>query len=62
MKISKGKRQDDKLISLQALSIKKTSLGGYERCTAKLILHSGIVIFALGDKSEAELFNFITHN
>jgi len=69
MKISKRTRQNNKVISLQALNIKTTSPGGCERCTcpfirraAKLFLHSGIVIFALGDKSEAELFNFINHN
>ena len=44
------------------LSIKKTSLGGYERRTAKLTLDTGCVTFTLGDNSEAELFNFITGN
>ena len=50
MKISKRIRQNDKVF-LQALSIKTTSPGGFERRTAKLCLHSGIVIFVLGDKS-----------
>ena len=44
------------------LNIKRISLGGYERRTAKLNLHTGSVIFTLGDKSEAELFNFINGN
>ena len=48
------------IMEKEKLSIKKTSLGGYERRTAKLCLHSGIVTFTLGDRSEAELFNFIT--
>jgi len=50
------------VIKQKKLSIKKTSLGGYERRTAKLILHSGRVTFTIGDKSEAEFFNFITGN
>jgi len=51
-----------KILEQKKLSIKRTSLGGFERRTAKLILHSGVVTFTLGDKSEAELFNFITDN
>jgi len=50
------------MIEQKKLSIKKTSLGGYERRAAKLTLHSGIVTFTLGDKSEEELFNFICGN
>jgi len=50
------------ILERKKLSIKKTSLGGFERRTAKLCLYSGIVTFTLGDKSEAELFNFITGN
>lgn len=50
------------IMEKKKLSIKKTSLGGYERRTAKLILHSGIVIFTLGDNNEAELFNFNSDN
>lgn len=46
------------IIEQKKLSIKKTSLGGYERRTANLCLHSGIVAFTLGDKSEMKLFNF----
>ena len=44
------------------LSIKKTSLGGYERRTAKLTLDTGCVTFTLGDNSEAELYHFISGN
>jgi len=44
------------------LSIKATSLGGFERRTAKLTLDTGCVTFTLGDKSEAELYHFITGN
>ena len=51
-----------KIIEKKKLRIKKTSLDRYEKRTAKLTLHSGIVTFTLGDKSEAELFNFITGN
>jgi len=50
------------ILERKNLSIKTTSLGGYERRTAKLILHLEIVTFTLGDKSEAELYNFITDN
>ncbi|MEA3447570.1 MAG: chemotaxis protein CheD [Bacteroidota bacterium] len=50
------------IMERKKLSIKRTSLGGYERRTANLYLHSGIVTFTFGDKSEAELFNFITGN
>jgi len=50
------------MMERKKLSIKRTSLGGYERRTAKLCLRSGRVTFTLGDKSEAELFNFITDN
>ena len=50
------------ILDRKKLSIKATSLGGYERRTAKLTLDSGCVAFTLGDKSEAELFNFITGN
>jgi len=50
------------ILERKKLNIKKTSLGGYERRTAKLILHSGIVAFTLGDNREAGLFNFITGN
>jgi len=46
----------------EKLSIKKTSLSGYERRTSKLNLYSGSVTFTLGDKGEEELFNFITGN
>jgi len=48
------------IMERKKLSIKKTSIGGYERRTAKLWLHSGRVTFTLGDKSEEELFNFIS--
>lgn len=41
------------------IMIKETSLGGYERRTAKLCVHSGIVTFTIGDKNEEELYNFI---
>ena len=47
-----------KIIEKKKLRIKKTSLGGYERRTAKLTLHTGRVTFTLGDKSEAELWEF----
>ena len=50
------------ILEQEKLSINATSLGGYERRTAKLCLHSGRVTFTHGDKSEAELFNFITGN
>jgi len=50
------------ILEREKLSIKKTSLGGYERRTAKLTLHSGSVTFTLGDNSEAELYHFITGN
>ena len=51
-----------KIIEQKKLNIKKTTLGGYERRTAKLTLDTGTVTFTLGDKSEAKLFNFITGN
>ena len=50
------------VLEQKKLSIKKTSLGGYERRTAKLTLQTGIVSFTLGDKSEAVFFNFISGN
>jgi len=50
------------ILERKKLSIKRTSLGGYDRRTAKLTLDTGSVTFTLGDKSEAELFNFITGN
>ena len=50
------------ILEREKLSIKKTSLGGYERRTAKLTLHSGSVTFTLGDNSETELYHFITGN
>ena len=50
------------IIKQKKLNIKKTSLGGYERRTASLNLHSGIVTFSIGDKNEELLFDFITHN
>ncbi|MEA1874556.1 MAG: chemotaxis protein CheD [Bacteroidota bacterium] len=50
------------IMERKKLSIKRTSLGGYERRTVNLYLYSGIVTFILGDKSEAELFNFIHGN
>jgi len=50
------------ILEQKKLCIKRTALGGYERRTAKLTLYSGSVTFTLGDKSEAELFNFITDN
>jgi len=50
------------IMEQKKLSIKRISIGGYERRTAKLCLHSGSVTFTLGDESEAELFNFITGN
>ncbi|MEA3504092.1 MAG: chemotaxis protein CheD [Bacteroidota bacterium] len=50
------------IMEREKLRIKRTSLGGYERRTAKLYLHSGIVTFTIGDKSAAELFNFIADN
>ena len=50
------------IMEQKKLSIKRTSLGGYERRTAKLTLNTGSVTFTLGDKSEEELFNFITGN
>ncbi len=48
------------IIEQKNLNIKKTSLGGYERRTVKVIIKSGVVTFTLGDKSEEELFNFIS--
>jgi len=50
------------MIEQKKLSIKRTSLGGDERRTAKLTLHSGSVTFTHGDKSEVEIYNFITDN
>jgi len=50
------------ILERKKLSIKATSLGGYERRTAKLCLNSGRVTFTLGDNSEAELYNFFTRN
>lgn len=50
------------VLKLKMLKTKRTSLGGYERRTAKLCLDSGLVTFTHGDKSEAELFNFINGN
>ncbi|MEA1875636.1 MAG: chemotaxis protein CheD [Bacteroidota bacterium] len=50
------------IVEREKLSIKRTSLGGYERRTAKLTLDTGSVTFTLGDKSEDELFNFISGN
>lgn len=50
------------IMERKKLSIKRTSLGGYERRTAKLTLDTGIISFTIGDKSEEELFNFITDN
>ncbi|AEI14435.1 CheD [Flexistipes sinusarabici DSM 4947] len=50
------------IMDRKKLSIRKTSTGGYERRTAKLCLHSGIVTFTFGDKCEEELFNFISGN
>lgn len=50
------------IIEQKKLSIVKTSVGGYERCTAKLSLHSGVITFKIGDKNEDELFNFLTDN
>jgi len=50
------------ILERKKLSTKTTSLGGYERRTAKLWLHSGLVTFTLGDKGEAELYHFITGN
>lgn len=50
------------IMKQKELSIKKISTGGYERRTAKLTLDTGSVTFTLGDKSEAELFNFIYGN
>ena len=47
------------ILEQQCLVIKKTSLGGYQRHTAKLNLQTGIVTFTHGDRGEAELFNFI---
>ncbi len=51
-----------KIIEREKLHIKQTSLGGYERRMAKLCLHSGRLTYTLGDKSEVELFNFISGN
>lgn len=42
------------------LKIRKTSLGGYERRTAKLDLNSGIVNFTIGDSIENKLYQFTT--
>ena len=50
------------ILEQKKLSIKRTSLGGYERRTAKLCLHSGRVTFTHGNKSEEELFNYIASN
>ena len=50
------------ILEQKKLCIKRTALGGYERRTAKLTLHSGIVTYTLGDNSAAELFNFIIGN
>lgn len=51
-----------KIIEQKKLSLKKSSLGGYERRTAKLFLHTGKVTFTRGDETETELFNFISGN
>lgn len=51
-----------RIIKQKELNVKKTSLGGYERRTAKLSLHSGIVTFSTGNKNEEMLFNFINNN
>jgi len=48
------------ILERKKLNIKKTSLGGYERRTAKLCLHSGMVSFTLGNNRETELLNFIS--
>jgi len=50
------------ILERKKLSIKRTSLGGYERRTAKLTLDTERVTFTLGDNNEAELFNFISGN
>jgi chemotaxis protein CheD len=50
------------IVMQRNLRIRRTSLGGFERRTATLFLHSGIVTFKLGDKNEQELFNFISVN
>jgi len=50
------------IMERKKLSIKTTSLGGFERRTAKLTLHTGSVTFTLGDNSETELVHFISGN
>ena len=46
------------IVKQKKLTIKKTSLGGYERRTAKLNLDTGTVTYTIGDKKEEELFNY----
>ena len=48
------------IIEQRNLTLKETSLGGYERRTVKLCLHSGNVSFTVGDKKEKTLYNFLT--
>jgi len=50
------------IMEKKKLSIKRISLSGFERRSAKLTLHSGRVAFTHGDKNEAMLFNFISGN
>ena len=50
------------ILEQKKLRIKKTSLSGYERRTAKLTLDTGCVTFTLGDNFEAELYHFINGN
>ncbi|MBI9069164.1 MAG: hypothetical protein JEZ09_17845 [Salinivirgaceae bacterium] len=47
-----------KIMKQKKLSIKKTSLGGYERRSATLNLSSGIVNYTVGDSTEKKLCEF----
>jgi len=46
------------ILKKKKLNVKKLSLGGYERRTAKLNLNSGIVNFTVGDSVENKLCQF----
>jgi len=48
------------IVEQRNLTVKETSLGGYERRTGKLCLHSGNVSFTVGNEKEITLYNFIT--
>jgi chemotaxis protein CheD len=51
-----------KTLEKKKLNVIASSLGGYERRTAKLILSSGIVNFTVGDSVETKLYQFIAEN